>query len=116
MKRLILGGLSVLLMSPTPAVRAQTTRPIGPVESNINPSYVAQTRPFNLVFLAYRGYLRNQGIPGYAAFLIAYQLRRISAEDIVSSAVRANLVSSQVMDDQRYMNAVENHLRNLQQR
>lgn len=117
MKNLIFGSLSLLLMSAAtaPAVRAETTAANPAVSSSI-PSDVTHTTPFNLVTLAYQGYFREQGIPSYAALIVAHQAGRISAEDLVESAIRANKLPSQILNDQGYLNAVEFKLERLNSR
>lgn len=108
MKSLIFGILSLLLVSAAtaPAVRAETMAANSAVSGSI-PSDVTHITPFNLVTLAYQGYFREQGIPGYGALIVAHQAGRISAEDLVQSAARANKVSLQVLNNQEYLNAVK---------
>jgi hypothetical protein len=116
MKPLILGSLSLLLMSAAtaPAIKAQPSLAVGPAEAGVVPSYVQQTTPVNLVSLAYRGYLKNQGIPSYGVLIAAYQSGKISAQELVQVAVEANRVSPEVLSDSGYLNAVEQELRGLQ--
>ncbi len=115
MQRVILGSLSFLLMSTAiaPALRAQTTA-VNPTTLGSTPNYINQTTPFNLAYLAYRGYFKEQGIPSYDALIMAYRTGQISVEDIVQSAVKANRVSDRVLTDQNYLNAVEALLDDIQ--
>ncbi len=115
MRPLFLGGLSLLLMSAAtaPAIKAQPPVAVSPVGARVIPSYVQQTTPVDLVYLAYRGYFKNQGIPSYFGFLAAYQSGEISAQKLVQVAVEANRVSAEVLSDFGYINAVEQGLRNL---
>ena len=117
MRHLIFGSLSLLLMSATtaPAIKAQPPLAVGPAEAGVVPSYVQQTTPVNLVSLAYRGYFKNQGIPSYSGLLDAHQSGKITAQRLVQVAVEANRVSAEVLSDSRYLNAVEQGLRDLQQ-
>lgn len=112
MKFMILSSLSVLLISAAtaPTLRAETAA-FNPTASTT--TNTSQLNPFNLVHLAYRGYFRDQGIPGYIAFLSAYETGKISSKDLVQSAVKKNKLSSQVLDDQGYLRAVEAHLERL---
>ncbi len=114
MKSLIFGTLFLLLMSAAtaPAVRAETTA-ANPAVSGSIPSDVTHITPFNLVMLAYQGYFREQGIPSYGALIVAHQAGRISAEDLVQSAIRANRVPSQILNNQGYLNAVKFKLQRL---
>jgi hypothetical protein len=112
MKGLMLGGLSVLLLSTAaPAVRSQTTA-LNP--TTLNSTARTQLEPFNLVFLAHRGYFQEQGIPSYSTFTAAYHLGKITAEDIVQAAVKANRLSSEFLTDQGYLRSVEAQLRGLE--
>ncbi len=116
MRHLIVGSLSLLLMAAVtaPTIQAQPPVAVGPAEAGVVPSYVQQTTPVNLVYLAYRGYFKNQGIPSYSGLIGAYQFGKISAQDLVQVAVEANRVSAEVLSDSGYLNAVEQELRDLQ--
>lgn len=111
MKLLAFFTLSVLLISTTtaPALKAQTIVQ-NSITSSGNTTNRSQLTPFNLVHLAYRGYFQDQGIPRYVAFLSAYESGRITAKDLVQSAINKNKLSRQALDDQRFLRAVEDHL------
>ena len=113
MKNLIIGSLSLLLISTAtaPAVRAEKTV-FNPAVTGSTGSYIPQITPFNLVNLAYQGNFREQGIPGYSSFRLAYLGNKISALDIVRSAVKANKLPQAALSDKRYINAVANQLDN----
>jgi hypothetical protein len=116
MKRFMLAGFSILLVSATTtsAVTAETTATNSAALGSA-PDYLnSQITPFNLVSLAYRGYLRSQGIPSYSLFLSAYRMGSIRAEDIVSSAVEANRLPADALTDRDYLKAVETQLDNLE--
>ncbi len=115
MRRLIFGSLSLLLMSAAtaPAIKAQQPVAIDPVEAGVIRSYVQQTTPVNLVSLAYRGYFKNQGIPGYGVLIAAYKSGKITAQEIVQVAVEANRLPAEVLSDSGYVNAVEQELSDL---
>ncbi|MDZ4878090.1 MAG: hypothetical protein CLLPBCKN_007525 [Chroococcidiopsis cubana SAG 39.79] len=112
MKFTILGGLSVLLFSianvPTLGVE---TAAAADRENSTAVRY--QLRPFNLVYLAYQGYFRDQGIPGYSAFLAAYESGRVSAEELVQSAVKKNKLSPETASDRGYLRAVKSQIESL---
>ncbi|MBD2181178.1 hypothetical protein H6S82_28695 [Planktothrix sp. FACHB-1355] len=118
MKRLIIGGLSVVLLSAVaaPAVRAEspTDNPASSSSTPTVPSFELQ--PFNLVYMAYQGYFEEQGIPSAQGLISAYRTGTVDAEDIVESAVKANRLPSSVMADDDYLNAVELQLRSLDDR
>lgn len=113
MKFTILGGLPVLLFSianiPTLGVEIAAAADRGENSTAIR----YQLRPFNLVYLAYQGYFRDQGIPGYSAFLAAYEAGGVSAEDLVQSAVKKNKVSPETASDRGYLRAVKSQIRSL---
>jgi hypothetical protein len=112
MKRLVLGGLSVLLMSVAiaPSVKAES---MAVNAADAGTSIARKTTPFNLVHLAQRGYFAPQGIPSYGTLLSAYRSGQISARDLVKSAVDANRIPPEVLNDRGYINAVESQLEGL---
>ena len=112
MKRLILGGLLALLLVPviSPAVNAQKTA-LNP--ATLNSTLKSRLTPFNLVFLAYQGYLTGQGIPSAGQLLGSYRAGQVSAEDLVKSAVATQRLSPQVLTDQEYLSAVNAQLKDL---
>lgn len=117
MKRLILSGLSLLLVvgASTPAVRAQeiaeNTAKVG-----TSRNYIYQITPFNLASQAYRGYFKDQGIPSYNQLSSAYNEGRITALDLVESAIQVNRLSPQVLNERGYLNAVDAQLSSLANR
>lgn len=114
MKRLIISGLSLLLMSVViaPAARSQET-PSDPTVQNTSSSINPST-PFNLAYQAYRGDFVEQGIPSYIALVTAYANGQIRAEDLVKSAIAANRLPQEVLSNQGYINAVDDQLRDFQ--
>lgn len=113
MKRILVAGLSVLMLSAlvAPAAKAETQ-----IEQKVTIAQEAVTRntttklsPNNLVSLAYRGAFRDQGIPGYARL----QSGRVTAESLVKAAIEAGRLSPEVLEDQRYLNIVETFLMGL---
>lgn len=136
MRRLIFGTLSLLMMSTaiSPTLRAQETMPSNSTDRGNTsiPTFSGQeampnnstqmgntsnnarmTTPFNLAYKAYQGEFSEQGIPGYDAFLTGYRTGEFSAKDVVKSAVNANQLSSQLLSDQEYIDAVEAQIEGL---
>ncbi|MBV9386820.1 MAG: hypothetical protein JOZ78_10380 [Chroococcidiopsidaceae cyanobacterium CP_BM_ER_R8_30] len=115
MKRLIISGLSVLLfagaMAPAVSAKDKDTALNSATSNSINKN---QLTPFELVSLAYQGNLKDQGIPSAGGLLAAYQIGQVSAETLVQKAVAANMLSPAVLNDQGYLNAVNNQLSNLE--
>lgn len=113
MKRLIIGGISALMLASAhaPAATAQKT---ALTSTTVRSTITRALTPFNLVSLANQGYFKNQGIPSSGALVAAHRAGRVSAEDIVKSAVATNRLSPQVLNDQRYLSAVKAQLSNLE--
>jgi hypothetical protein len=116
MKRILLGGLSVLLTSAIAAPAAVLAQEGSDnlVVQRDNIITVNGITPVNLVYQAYRGEFKNQGIPGYSGLIDAYGTRQVSAESLVKTAIAANLVSQEALNDQGYINAVDSQLRDFQ--
>lgn len=112
MKRLILTGISALLLAAAyvPAVTAQTTA----LNTTLRSTYTRALTPFNLVTFADRGYFKEQGIPAHAILRSAYNFGQIDATNIVQAAVKANRLDPQFLDDQSYLSAVEAQLSSLE--
>ncbi|WP_414517567.1 hypothetical protein [Nostoc sp. PCC 9305] len=72
-----------------------------------NPTDAKYLQPFNVAFLAYQGYLREQGIPSGGTLLFRYQTGYLTAKDVVKAAIKANKLPSEVLNDRGYVNAVE---------
>lgn len=114
MKCLVLSGLSLLLVvgAIAPAVRAQETAK-NTAEIGTSPKYIYQITPFNLAEQAYRGYFQDQGIPSYDQLSSAYNEGRITALDLVKSAIQVNRLLPQALNERGYLNAVDAQLRSL---
>lgn len=118
MKRLIIGGLSVLVLSAftAPALRAESPADKPASSSSSSTTSTFELEPFNLVYMAYQGYFQEQGIPSAENLIFGYRTGTVTAEDLVQSAVKANRLPSAVMADDEYLNAVEVQLRSLRDR
>lgn len=71
---------------------------------------VVNTRPFNLVRLGYQGYFKDEGIPSHSAFYAAIQSRRVTATQLVESAVKKGKLDRDVLNNQEYLESVETQL------
>ncbi len=113
MKRLILTGLSVLLATAyVPTANAQR---LAINSATLNSTAVSsQLTPFNLVSLANQGYFQAQGIPSSGALIAAHRAGRVSAEDLVKSAVATHRLLPEVLNDRGYLSAVNVQLSNLE--
>ncbi len=118
MKRFIIAGLSAVLVSSTiiPA-KAQTQveklTTYNPVVTNN--TFTSHLTPFQIVYLAYQGHFRSQGIPGYGSLLSAHQSGKITAKNIVQIAINTNLIPKNILTDKGYLNLVEEQLKGLEQ-
>jgi hypothetical protein len=108
MKRILVAGLSVLMLSGliAPGANAQTQ-----IEQKTSVTQEASTgnttprlSPNSLVTLAYRGEFRDQGISGTG---------RVRAESLVKVAIEAGRLSPEVLEDERYLNIVDTFLMGL---
>ncbi len=107
---------SLLLLIPatvtsalTTVVQAQTTA----INSRPLHTTAYQIQPFNLVTLAYQGYLKQQNIPSYGVLTNSYRDQSISAQQLVQAAVNMNRLPPTVLQDQQYIQAVDQELQNL---
>lgn len=104
MKRFMISGLTVLLTLGSAAI-AQAE----PAQRTV----VHQSTPIQLVSLAERGYLQEQGIPQGNALLTAYDFGQLTARDLIQAAIEDGRVSAGALENANYVNAVENALRGL---
>jgi hypothetical protein len=54
-----------------------------------------------------QGYFQSQDIPQHLALMSSYQMRRVTAKDLVQAAIIANRLDPAFLNDQGYLNAVE---------
>jgi hypothetical protein len=113
MKNLLANSILTLLFA-TAIGSGVYARPVAANLTTSNSSYsTSEVSPFNLVFLAYQGYLENQGIP--SAGTLIYESRRggIDGKALVTAAVADGRLSPNVLDDDSYVSAVNAQLRAL---
>lgn len=113
MKRFILAGLTTLAVALVidPAIAKPVS--FNPyAAANVPTSRIA---PSDLVSMAQRGKLKEQGIPSNMRLMSEYAMGRIGAQEIVQSAISAGLLPTGVASDQSYLNTVEAQLRILLQ-
>ncbi|MCY6493513.1 hypothetical protein [Leptolyngbya sp. GGD] len=110
MKRSLIAGLSILLLSAVTATAAHAETRIDQELSMIQlvPSQVLNNMltPSDLANLAYRGYLRDQGISSYSQLIYDYKAGRVHAKDIVQAAIVTNRLPASTLNDRGYLNAV----------
>ncbi len=117
MNRSIFALLTPLLLSTvlSATVYAQTR---GADQTSFNPyvsnqTSVNQVNPFDLAYLAYRGYLKDYGIPSNAALMNAITNGSITAQDLMQAAVKAHQLSEETLSDRGYRWALEDQLQGL---
>ncbi len=57
-----------------------------------------------------QGYFQAQGIPQHLALMSSYQMKRVTARDLVQAAITANRLDPAFLNDQEYLNAVDQQL------
>ena len=67
--------------------------------------------PRELVSLAHQGRFKEQGIPSYDNFRSKARSGKITAAELVESAIANNRLSAEAASDQQYLNAVNSHLK-----
>jgi hypothetical protein len=117
-------GLAAISFGMANGAIAQTTRTQGShgaaVISNMDanfPKMAAKHKmtvtPYNLVFLAYQGFLKSEGIPSAMGLIRAYRQQEISAQDITQAAVKMNRLSVTALQDKGFLADVKTQLDNL---
>ena len=108
MKNLVVGSLSVLLLSVVSApnvLAQQTTSSPGATGGTSGSTYTIE--PFNLAWMAYQGYFKSQGIPQGRTLISAFASGDIKASDIVKSAISTNRLPAQFDPSNTYLGAME---------
>ena len=107
--------LTTLLLSAAilPAAAQSKTAPTSLNPYAANQPSANQLKPFNLAYLAYQGFLKDQGIPSNSALIDAIAFGRITAQDIIQAAVKANRLPEQTLSDRGYRHNLEDQLQGL---
>ena len=117
MRRSISTMLTTLLLCAAilPAAAESQTAPISLNPYAANQHRANQIRPFNLAYLAYQGYLKDQGIPSNGVLIDAIASGSITAQDIIQAAVKTNRLPEQILNDQGYRHNLEDQLQGFTQ-
>lgn len=119
MRRSISALITTLLLSAAilpAAAQPQTTLPtVSSNPSMANQTSANQLSPFNLAYLAYQGYLEDQGIPSSSALLNAIAFKTITAQDVIQAAVKANRLPEQMLSDRGYRHNLDEQLDGLRE-
>jgi hypothetical protein len=105
---LINSGILLAAITLIPGIAAAQTPTNNSSNQAVNSKIYVQ--PFNTAFLAYQGYLKNEGIPSAGALVFAYQAGNLTAKDVVQAAVKDNRLPAEVLNDQDYLSAVDSQL------
>lgn len=110
MERFISATLSALIMTmvSVPTVHAQV--PAVPSRAG---AIEITTTPFDLVSLAYQGFLESENIPKFNRLIFAYRTGKLEIEDLVQAAINTRRLPAEAINDRRYLSAVERQLDNL---
>ena len=74
------------------------------------PSMAAEVTPNSLIFQGYRGQLKSEGIPSYAAFRQAVFVGKVDAETLVKGAIAQGKLDPTMANDKSYLNEVRSSL------
>lgn len=112
MKRTLFLGLSALALSlvTTPAFATEIAAANTNLKSTNN---IVTITPFNLVTRAYQGSFSDQGIPSNGLFLDAVNRGKVTAEDLVESAIANGRLAPETIDDTTYLASVNAQLRHI---
>ncbi len=117
MKRLLTTGLSILALTTLIATSAKAETRADSHLMSYNSGIVQPSSndvslsPFDLAFLAQRGYLSDQGISSYGILATDYRAGRVTATDIVQAAIKANRLPASTLQNQGYLNALDANVR-----
>lgn len=109
MKSLILGSLSIVLLSSfaTPALSSEDLAVVTVNSSQTTTNYLP---PVTLVQLAYQGYFTDLGIPSHGGFKSALISKQVTADTLIRSAIAKGRLSTSVFNDQNYLDVLESQL------
>jgi hypothetical protein len=76
-------------------------------------SVALAANPFQLVGLAYNGYLEAQGIPSFSGLCVYNGTAAVSAKELVAAGVEAGYVTAEQAASSSYVSGVKLHLRGI---
>ena len=89
---------------------AQTARDKEVVALKNDSNQGNQLSPVNLVHIAFQGFLEDQGIKSGSAFLYSVTIGDVTAETLVQSAIDKGRLSPETINDEGYINIVQDQL------
>ncbi len=111
MKGFIITGLSTLVLGSFLAPVNATE--VVAVNSNIEQTKMSYVSPINLVDHAYGGTFTQEGIPSHLGLSLAVKSGKVDAESLVQSAISAGRLSSETLNNDLYLSAVDFELSQL---
>lgn len=84
-----------------------------PALAQAAPSNSSRLSPYDVIFLAYQGYFREQGIRGYGAFVEECYQGQLSAKRIVEAAIQAKRLPAETINDLAYIQSINSNLLSL---
>ncbi|BAU10397.1 hypothetical protein LEP3755_08810 [Leptolyngbya sp. NIES-3755] len=100
--------LGLLLMSVLLPVSIAKAEPIAATTSTVTTPLMS---PYNVVFMAYQGYFREQGLRGYGAFADGCNQGTLTATDVVKAAIQANRLPESILNDRGFMSAIDANMK-----
>lgn len=70
-----------------------------------------EATPNDIYNLARNGYFESEGIPSQGGLTNAYRLGNVTAEDLINAAIGQNRLSPEVLENRRFIRAVNQYLR-----
>ena len=111
MKGFIITGLSTLVLGSFLAPVNATE--VVAVNSNIEQTKMSYVSPVNLVNHARGGSFSEQGIPSHISLSLAVKSGKVDAETLVKTAIYAGRLSSETLNNDLYLSAVNFELSQL---
>jgi hypothetical protein len=81
--------------------------PGGAIPASQTAQQSTRLTPFQLVYLAYQGYFRPQGIPEAGQLLLQYGSPSLTAEALVRAAIAQGRLDAEVLNDSSYLQSVD---------
>lgn len=112
MKRFIMSGLSIVLLSAAiaPTAKANESVALSPTNRAVVQAQAHQLQPYDVASLAYQGSFRSVGVPGYGALTSAYEAHTLTADRLVQAAIQSHRLPASVAMDSSYIQAVDREL------
>ena len=111
MKRALFTTISALALTLTTVPPFASEIAAANIESRQN--NIIEITSFNLVRRGYQGAFIDKGIPSNGAFVRGVHTGRVTAENLVETAIAEGRLAPETINDRAYLRNVTAHLRNL---